>query len=331
MKHENHTRWTATAAIAAALAFSTTPLAAQSIDAPAPAAPTIQTSPAPPIAATPAPTVVVPDVAPAPAVTSDQPALEASTPAATGASDTVAPVARTSHATRTAVTRTATASHAVPVATVAKPVAVTPPPANDVAPLPAQSVDTTTTAIAPPPPAAQPTPVQTNNVIGTLGVVLLGLLALAILAAGLLFLRRRHPVVTDTVEYPLATTPGVDDPIVEKPIAEPVAPAMPMAAPTMIRRRDLNPVAGALPSNGAAVDLPAKLPETHEERTALFERMVDARPDKANPFTDRHARMGRARLIMQSLGVTFDREPRIDFSQYPNNWPKLQRQYQKAA
>ncbi len=93
MKHENHTRWTATAAIAAALAFSTTPLAAQSIDAPAPAAPTIQTPPAPPVAATPAPTVVVPDVAPAPAVTPDQPALEASTPAATGASDTVAPVA----------------------------------------------------------------------------------------------------------------------------------------------------------------------------------------------------------------------------------------------
>ncbi|HSQ95755.1 MAG TPA: hypothetical protein VLM18_06655 [Croceibacterium sp.] len=327
MKHQKHTHWTATAAIAAALALSATPLAAQSIDTPVPAAPTIQTSPAPPVAASPAPTVVVPDVAPAPTVSSDQPAPEASTPAATRASDTVAPVARTTHTTRTAVTHATTVSHAAPMAAVAPAVAVTPPPANDVASLPAQSVDsTTTTAIAPPPPPAEPTPAQTNNVIGTLGLVLLGLLALAILAAGLLFLRRRHPLVTDTLEDPLVTRP-----VVEKPVAEPVAAAMPMAASTMIRRRDMNPVAGALPSDGAAVDLPTKLPETHEERTALFERMVDARPDKANPFTDRHARMRRARLIMQSLGVTFDREPRIDLSQYPNNWPELQRQYHKAA
>jgi len=41
--------------------------------------------------------------------------------------------------------------------------------------------------------------------------------------------------------------------------------------------------------------------------------------------------MKRTRLIMQSLGVTFDHEPRIDLSQYPNNWPELARQYHKAA
>jgi hypothetical protein len=34
---------------------------------------------------------------------------------------------------------------------------------------------------------------------------------------------------------------------------------------------------------------------------------------------------------MQSLGVTFDREPRIDLSQYPNNWPELAHQYHQAA
>jgi hypothetical protein len=34
---------------------------------------------------------------------------------------------------------------------------------------------------------------------------------------------------------------------------------------------------------------------------------------------------------MQSLGHTFDREPRIDLSQYPNNWPELARQYHQAA
>jgi hypothetical protein len=90
-------------------------------------------------------------------------------------------------------------------------------------------------------------------------------------------------------------------------------------------------LAGALPSEGAAVDLPAKAPESYEERNALFERMVNARPDKANPFTDRRQRMKRARLIMQSLGVTFDREPRLDHSPYPHNRPELRRQYHKAA
>ena len=79
------------------------------------------------------------------------------------------------------------------------------------------------------------------------------------------------------------------------------------------------------------VDLPATAPEDYEERSALLERMVAARPDKANPFTDRRARLHRARLILQSLGRTFEREPQIDLSQYPNNWPELQRPNYKAA
>jgi hypothetical protein len=79
------------------------------------------------------------------------------------------------------------------------------------------------------------------------------------------------------------------------------------------------------------VDLPATVPENYEERSALLDKMVNARPDKANPFTDRRLRMKRARLILQSLGKTFEREPRIDLSQYPNNWPELARQYHKAA
>ncbi|MBO9602658.1 MAG: hypothetical protein J7496_09155 [Novosphingobium sp.] len=91
-------------------------------------------------------------------------------------------------------------------------------------------------------------------------------------------------------------------------------------------------VKGALPSRGASVDLPAKRPETYEEREALFKRMVEAKPDKANPFTDRRARMKRARLIIASLGRDFgDARPWIDLSQYPNNWPELARRYPQAA
>jgi hypothetical protein len=179
------------------------------------------------------------------------------------------------------------------------------------------------TDLAPP---AAPTPAQTENVIGTLGLILLGLVALAIFAFGVLFIRRRNPVMAESIEEPLVTRP-----VAEPPFAEPVAAVVPVSAPTMLRRRDLNPVSGALPSDGAAVDLPAVAPASYEERAALFERMVAARPDRANPFTDRKARLHRARLILQSLGTTFEREPCIDLSQYPNNWPELRRQYHKAA
>ena len=68
------------------------------------------------------------------------------------------------------------------------------------------------------------------------------------------------------------------------------------------------------------------------KREALFKRMVEAKPDKANPFTDRRARMKRARLIIASLGRDFgDARPWIDLSQYPNNWPELARRYPQAA
>jgi hypothetical protein len=91
-------------------------------------------------------------------------------------------------------------------------------------------------------------------------------------------------------------------------------------------------VSGGLPHAGAAVALPRELPESYEEREALFRRMVDARPDRANPFTDRKARMKRARLIMQSIGRDFgEADPWIDLSQYPNNWPELASKRSAAA
>nr|WP_166176016.1 hypothetical protein [Altererythrobacter segetis] len=319
MKHQNHTSWSATAAIAAALALSATPLAAQDAAAPVTEPSPVQpVDPVPTVAASPAPTVVIPDItAQAASGAGDtEPASEPSaTVTKTTTKTTIAPSARKT--THTTVSRTTAPAGVAPLAAV-------PPPANDVAPLPAETVDTAPVDAAPVP-AAEPAPAQTENVTGTLGLILLGLLALAILTVGLMFFRRRNPVISETIEDPL-----VRRPVAETAIAEPVV-ATPLAAPTMLRRRDPSPVAGALPSDGAAVDLPATLPEGYEERNALFERMANARPDRANPFTDRRQRMKRARLIMQSLGVTFDREPRIDLSQYPNNWPELRRQYHKAA
>jgi hypothetical protein len=44
-----------------------------------------------------------------------------------------------------------------------------------------------------------------------------------------------------------------------------------------------------------SVALPARVPENYAERDALMKRMISAKPDRANPFTDRGARTKRAR------------------------------------
>lgn len=233
---------------------------------------------------------------------------------------------------RTTVTRTTTVTRAPAAPAAAVPVAV-PPPANDAAlpadsALPAEPVDAVPAVPADPAAVAEPT--EPRPIAGTVGLLALGALALIIALLAWLFLRRRSPVATRVVETP-AVTETLADPPAPAPAAAPVFSSAAAIAPTAIRQRDTAPVRGALPSAGASVDLPATLPESYEERTALFDKMVSAKPDKANPFTDRRQRMHRARLIMQSLGRTFDREPRIDLSQYPNNWPELQRAYHKAA
>jgi hypothetical protein len=231
------------------------------------------------------------------------------------------------------VTRT-TVTRAVAAAPTAAPVVV-PPPANDAA-VPADAVLPVDTADAAPAVAADPNavaqPIESRGVSATLGLLALGALALLIGLVALLFFRRRSPVRTHVVETP-AVTEKLDEPVAPVPTAERIAAtdASFGAAPTMLRQRDTAPVRGAIPSDGASVDLPATLPESYEERSALLDKMVNAKPDKANPFTDRRQRLHRARLIMQSLGRKFDREPRIDLSQYPNNWPELQRPHYKAA
>ena len=66
------------------------------------------------------------------------------------------------------------------------------------------------------------------------------------------------------------------------------------------------------------------MPETFEERDALLKELVAAEPDRANPFVSARARARRAKLIMQSLGRSFQsRKPRIDLSEYSHRWPAL--------
>ena len=83
---------------------------------------------------------------------------------------------------------------------------------------------------------------------------------------------------------------------------------------------------------GAAVPLPRERLATAAERRALIARMVDASPDRANPFRTRKARLHRAKLIEQSIGRQFPGgKSRIDLSQYPMNWPELAPGHPAAA
>ncbi len=123
-------------------------------------------------------------------------------------------------------------------------------------------------------------------------------------------------------------------PVVERPVMAAASPTPPRTAPvgTVTPLATPRPAASSLAHSGAAVSLPRELPATFAEREALFRRMVDAAPDRANPFASRKARTKRARLILQSLGRDFGEvEPWIDLSQYPQNWPELARRNRAAA
>lgn len=342
----------ATAAIAAALALGSTPLLAQAISPtgepvildPAPAAP-------PPVVEAPAPVTTT-----APVVQSLPPGYVPATDAAPAAAPSAAP---STAATRSAAPVRAPAASApsmADAAPVAAPVADAAPPATDTQLFPpsetaVQENDTATATEIPE--GALDDLTLVAGIVGALALLGFGGLAVS--------MRRRHkrdrqamaPKVTRPVvkprEEPVVhtyATPEVREiPMPVAPAAQPVAaePAIARAESAFgagharwaddVRPRRTRPVQGALPSNGASVDLPARVPDNYEDREALFSRMVLARPDKANPFTDRKARMKRARLILQSLGVSFaDRDPWIDLSQYPNNWPELaRRRYPQAA
>ena len=119
-----------------------------------------------------------------------------------------------------------------------------------------------------------------------------------------------------------------DAPVIERPIvgASPIVEREP--AVTVHAAEADSTWASKSPStatsNGAAVDLPSELPPSRAERGRLLQRMINARPDRANPFASHKARAKRARLILQSIGTRFtDRKPGIDLSQYANVWPEL--------
>lgn len=275
------------------------------IPAPASERPTIVVPPVQTETVQPLPTASAetpePQAAPVPAATT--PRTRAATPAARSA--TPEPAARDA----APVAAPAEPAAALPPVTAAEPAAVEPAPA----------------------PINQPARAVSNDDTGLLALILGGLVFLALAIWGFVAIGRRKVVRRYAAEAPAAPMPVARAPVV----AEPVAPA-PRAGsrfdgPSSTARQSAT-TSGALPHAGASVALPARVPADYAERDALMKRMIAARPDRANPFTDRGARTRRARLILQSLGRDFgETDPWIDLSQYPNNWPELARKRSAAA
>jgi len=299
-----HSRRAATA-IAAVLALTATPLIAQEA-APPPLDGPIVAPPPTTTVTTPAPVLVIPDVSTVEAEPAAADPVAASSTTNTTRATAPQPQVRTSEPAARATTVDA---QAAPVAD--EPVAATEAEAELP---PVMPIDEPTNI--------QPTPEQATDITAVLGLILVTLVGLVVAIFMFAALRRRRARIAGSdaarpIAAPVATRP--------RPVASVAEPA-PLAEPVPVMDRAPS---RALRANGAAVPLPARLPESYEERSALLQRMIDAKPDRANPFTDRRARMRRARLILQSLGRRFDgAKPWIDLSDYPENWPELARRPQ---
>lgn len=307
-----HTLFSRSAPLAIAASgalFATTAMAqdAAPADAPIVLPPTVEAT-APPATGAAAP-IMLPD----PVVEQAAPVVEAPpAPSARATATTVAPprsdrAAEAPAAPRTAPavlsTSAATATGVAPVAAIpaAQMVPAVAAQPADVAPLSESAV-----------PVAQSDHIDEGLIAGLLGAA--GLAAVG----GIAFasarrrrnrsIERRSQVIDRTVTAPVGREPA-RDPVVATSVATAAA------AP-----RTTSVVHG----NGDPVPLPAEIPASMEERVALIERLASAKPDKANPFTSRKARVKRARMIVNALGMNFaQRKPRIDLSEYTNRWPAL--------
>ena len=168
------------------------------------------------------------------------------------------------------------------------------------------------------PPAAELTPVQDPVSDGSGAALLFALLAVGGvgLAAFLLFRSRRRKRDEEV--------PVIEQPVVAEPLSrdtETVGTTYDSEPAPAMRAEPITPVTS---NKDVAVELPSEAPRNPVERDRLLKRMIDAKPDRANPFASHKARAKRARLILQSLGTRFtDRKPGIDLSQYTNVWPEL--------
>lgn len=325
------------AAIAAVLALTPASLFAQDaatdttgpIVVPAQNLPSTASAPT----AAPAPTIVLPDVSPATTAptttttntTTTAPATTTSTPATANRS--------TSTTMRRATTTASRTLTAAPRTSAPAPVtAQTAPVANEAA-LPVAEAPVSAPVVAEPaaPITAVETPVesQREDVTEALAQILAGLLVAGVAIGGLVMLMSRRRRIT------AEAVPVIERPIVREPVpfAEREVQLQPLAQAPTTNYMPASSTGATLPAaSGAAVALPREAPEDPVARGELLKQMVEAEPDKANPFRSPRARLRRARLILQSLGRRFESSaPRFDLSDYTSNWPALARRTRLAT
>ncbi len=191
--------------------------------------------------------------------------------------------------------------------------------------------------------AAQPIPPadQTYNQVALLTGIFFIVLLLGLGAFTYIYWRRRSSVAAvPTIERPKVSQKPAPASAAKTALTLETAAAIANEHPDAPREAEAsNNVASirTAPAKQAAYDsapvtLPPTIPGEFEEREALIKQMVEAEPDKANPFRSRKARQRRARLILQSLTRKFEgREPWIDLSQYTRNWPSMARRQTSPA
>ncbi|EZP79031.1 hypothetical protein BV97_04225 [Novosphingobium resinovorum] len=333
-------------AIAAVLALSAIPAAAQEVQAPAttPSLSLPQDISATPPSAAPAttPNVTLPPESTAPLNVPTDTATTAGT-APTSVTPTqqqtvvlpdVPPPATPDEAaaepsSTAARTRTTTRVSAAPRAERAAPVQPTVPTAQDngtagdgtlaqgsvppAAPAPARAEV--------PPPAAQPAPPTTDGDGFPVAEVAGILAALGVAGVGIAAMRRRRsdPVYEEAEYVPEPLEPvGALEPVpAPAPVVEAVHPAVaePIVAEPVPVQRD-RVIAG---NSATAILAASPLPQTPEERYELLDAMAAAEPDEGNPFTSRKGRLRRARLQLQhreSLEAEGKAGNRFDFRTY---------------
>lgn len=278
------------------------------------------------------PTTIAPasTTAPTPTIVLPEPVVEESAPAPV----TAQAATTDSRQARSAPSVATRESTTAPVARASDPPAQasettiaqvrTPQPESAVDPLGKEMISGEMAASGAPVAAAAPAEpaVSTDNgtnelaiagVLGALGLAAVG--GVALLASR----RRRHPAPlaeTTPMERTVEPVPATSvAPVTAAPIQSgSIRQSIPKMAPTMAQTQ----------ANGDPVPLPSSPPTSYAERDSLLRRLVDAKPDRANPFKSPAARARRARLIIQSLGRNFeDRKPRFDLSQYTHRWPAL--------
>lgn len=267
-------------------------------------APTPTASPAPIVISAPAPAPIVIDLPQA------EPVVEPPVV------NDPAPVATTQTTRATPARPRAATSETVAATAVAAEPAIAPTANPDVAAAEGATLPGTASAAQPAPPL-EVVPVEEPAGDSSSAALLLALLGVGGigLAALLLFRsrRRRRPGATPIIERPVVNA---------SPAHERRPEATSHAIETDFGQGSKPPAMAA--SDSAAVELPSELPSSRAERGRLLQRMIAARPDRANPFASHKARAKRARLILQSIGTRFtDRKPGIDLSQYANVWPEL--------